>query len=104
MSYIDEKEVLRSLQPDVPGVVYIASMTVDPSCRRQGIAKTLLSAAIEVAREWQEDQCVLHVYQDNKPAIELYESQGFSTIFMDAPWLAKLAVRPRFLMRREVTG
>lgn len=104
MSYIDEKEVLRSLEPGTPGVVYIASMAVSPEHRRKGLATALLHAATQVAAEyWNETQCVLHVYQDNTPAITLYENQGFSTIFMDAPWLAQVCVRPRFLMRKYLS-
>ena len=101
VSYIDEKEVLSSLDPGTTGVAYIQSMAVDPALRRQGIASTMLSAAERVAREWAEQLAVLHVYQDNTKAIELYKKAGFAVIFQDAPWLAKLAVRPRFLMRKD---
>lgn len=102
VSYIDEKEVLQSLEPGTQGVVYIASMTVSSDVRRQGAAKALLEAAVEVTREWNENTCVLHVYQDNIAAIELYKKQGFGIIFADAAWLMKLAVRPRFLMRKSL--
>ena len=102
VSYIDEKEVLQSLEPGTQGVVYIASMTVSSDVRRQGAAKALLEAAEEVTKEWNEDKCVLHVYQDNSAAIALYEKQGFETIFGDAAWLAKVAVRPRFLMKKAI--
>ena len=102
VSYIDEKEVLQSLEPGTPGVVYLASMTVDPGFRNKGVAKLLLKAAFEVTKEWNEEQCVLHVYQDNAAAVELYKGAGFLTIFQDAAWLAKVAVRPRFLMKRNV--
>eukprot|EP00890_Picochlorum_soloecismus_P006723 jgi/Picsp_1/876/NSC_04364-R1_gcn5-related n-acetyltransferase family-like protein len=102
VSYIDEKEVLQSLEPGTPGVVYLASMTVDPGCRNKGVAKLLLKAAFEVTKEWNEEQCVLHVYQDNSAAVELYKGAGFLTIFQDAAWLAKVAVRPRLLMKRVV--
>ena len=70
VSYIDEKEVLQSLEPGTPGVVYLASMTVDPRYRNKGVAKLLLKAAFEVTKEWNEEQCVLHVYQDNSAAVE----------------------------------
>ena len=102
VSYIDEKEVLQSLEPGTPGVVYLASMTVDPEYRKKGVAKLLLRAAFEVTKEWNEKQCVLHVYQDNSEAVGLYKGAGFSTIFQDAAWLARVAVRPRFLMKRNV--
>ncbi len=100
VSYIDEKEVLASLEPGTSGVVYIASMAVAPSARRQGAAKALLEGALEVTKEWGETQAVLHVYQDNVAAVALYSNQGFKTIFQDSPLWAKVGVRPRFLMRR----
>jgi ribosomal protein S18 acetylase RimI-like enzyme len=102
ISYIDEKEVLQSLEPDTQGVVYIASMTVSSAVRRQGAARALLEAAERVTKEWDEDKCVLHVYQDNTAAIDLYKKQGFETIFGDAAWLAKVAVRPRYLMKKAI--
>ena len=100
VSYIDEKEVLSSLEPGTQGVVYVASMAVAPSARRQGAAKALLEGAVGVAKEWGETQAVLHVYQDNQPAVALYAKEGFSTIFQDSPLWAKVGVRPRFLMRK----
>ena len=102
VSYIDEKEVLGSLEPGTAGVVYIASMAVAPSARRQGAAKALLEGALLVTKEWGEKQAVLHVYQDNPPAVALYENEGFQTVFQDSPLWAKVGVRPRFLMRRTV--
>lgn len=102
VSYINEKEVLRSLDPSMPGVVYIASMAVSPSMRRRGAATALLEGAVEVTKEWNEQLCVLHVYQDNKAAINLYKRAGFEIIFGDASWLANVGVRPRFLMKRDI--
>lgn len=102
VSYIDEKEVLGSLEPGTPGVVYIASMAVAPSARRQGAAKALMEGALVVTKEWGEKQAVLHVYQDNPPAVALYLKEGFQTIFQDSPLWAKVGVRPRFLMRKTV--
>lgn len=102
ISYITEKEVLASIGPGTEGVAYIQSMAVDSARRRMGAASALLSAAEKVVQEWGEDLAVLHVYQDNKTAVNLYEKRGFSIIFQDAPWLAKLAVRPRYLMRKNL--
>ena len=102
VSYIDIKEVLNSLEPGMEGVTYIQSMAVDPMQRRRGVASALLGGAEKVAKEWAEKMAVLHVYQDNESAISLYKKQGFDVIFQDAPWLAKLAVRPRYLMRKDM--
>jgi ribosomal protein S18 acetylase RimI-like enzyme len=101
VSFIDEKEVLSSLEPGRTGVTYIQSMAVDVSRRRQGAAAAMLMAAEQVAIEWSQILAVLHVFQDNESAVKLYKKQGYEIIFQDAPWLAKLAVRPRFLMRKN---
>jgi ribosomal protein S18 acetylase RimI-like enzyme len=102
VSYVDEREVLQCLEPNIPGVVYIASMAVNPSVRRQGAAQALLEGAVEVTREWRENKCVLHVYQSNKPAILLYEKRGFKTVYEDSPLWAKVGVQPRFLMQKSI--
>jgi ribosomal protein S18 acetylase RimI-like enzyme len=101
VSYIDEKEVLQSLEPGTKAFCYIASMAVGSRSRRQGVASTLLAAAEAVACMWGEKQAALHVYQDNQPAIALYRAGGYEIIHQDAPWLAKVAVRPRYLMRKK---
>lgn len=101
VSYIDEKEILKSLEPGTTWFVYVASMAVDPGCRRQGVATAMMEAAEQVALRWDEEQTLLHVYQDNTPAIELYKVNGYETIFQDPSWLARVAVRPRFLMRKR---
>ena len=100
VSYLDEKEVLASLPPETPGFVYISSMAVDPSRRRQGAASALLLAAEAVAKSWSDDALHLHVFQNNTSAVDLYKYHGFQCIYQDAPWLAKVGVRPRYLMRK----
>lgn len=101
VSYIDVKEILKSLEPGTEGFVYIASMAVDTEYRRRGVASALLKGAENVAKRWDEKQALLHVYQDNVPAVELYKNREYEIIYQDAPWLAKLAVRPRYLMRKK---
>jgi ribosomal protein S18 acetylase RimI-like enzyme len=101
VSFIAEKEILASLEAGTQGFPYIASMAVDPGVRRQGAATAMLGAAQGVAGAWRERQALLHVYQDNAPAVDLYRAAGYETIFADASWWAKLAVRPRFLMRKR---
>ena len=53
------------------------------------------------AELWGEEAPVLHVYQDNSPAVSLYQGCGYEVIFQDAAWWARLGVRPRFLMQRR---
>ncbi len=53
-------------------------MAVDESCRGQGVGKALLSAAIDMAEQWQAvTRIELEVYTDNPAAIKLYQNCGF---------------------------
>ncbi len=49
VSYLDEKEVLRSLGPGAAAFAYIASMAVDSAWQQRGVATALLRGAEEVA-------------------------------------------------------
>jgi ribosomal protein S18 acetylase RimI-like enzyme len=106
VSYLDTKHVLEELgEPGVSAVPYIASMAVDASQRRQGAATALLEAAEVVASSsqwWGEPRAVLHVFQDNSGAVELYKSRGYEVVFGDASWWGKLGARPRYLMRKKL--
>lgn len=55
----------------------ICNLAVFPEHRNQGIAKQLLGHAVDIARRNQYDSVCLFVWQDNTPAIKLYESIGF---------------------------
>lgn len=104
ISWIDIQHVLDELnEPGVTAVPYLASMAVDPSFRRSGAATALLEAAESLAcLVWEEPRAVLHVYQDNEPAIELYKRRGYEIVFADAGWWKRLGARPRFLMRKQL--
>jgi len=56
---------------------YIAAVAVHPDYRRRGIARRLISRAIEHARGHGAQVCILDVRADNVPAYELYRSFGF---------------------------
>ncbi len=56
---------------------YIAAVAVHPDYRRRGIARRLISRAIEHARAHGAQICILDVRTDNTPAYELYKSFGF---------------------------
>jgi ribosomal-protein-alanine N-acetyltransferase len=55
----------------------VLTLAVAPDRRRQGLAKTLLAAAIEAARQSGARAAFLEVADDNAPAAALYASQGF---------------------------
>ncbi|MEO9175217.1 MAG: ribosomal protein S18-alanine N-acetyltransferase [Gaiellales bacterium] len=59
-------------------VWHVMNVAVDPDLRRQGIARALL-AELYVRVEDPEAQFTLEVRRSNRPAIELYERDGFRT-------------------------
>lgn len=63
-----------------PEIAIVWGMWVDPSHRRQGVARRLLVAAIEWARNRQHRAAELGVYDGNDPAHLLYVSVGFVEI------------------------
>ena len=76
------------------GYCYVASMVVAPAWRRRGGAQALLRAAELAAEAWDEQQAVLHVYQDNDPAVQAYKAAGYEVLHS----LNKLFARPRHVM------
>lgn len=76
-----DKEVLEHLKPQADRYSYISSMCVAPNLRRKGLASSLISAVELQAVEWAaagtKDLC-LHVYQDNQPAVKLYQVSFYS--------------------------
>ena len=53
---------------------------VSPSFRRQGMARRLLSAAEDLARDRGKETIGLHVTGDNLRALRLYESEGYKEV------------------------
>src|SRR5262249_22634350 len=58
-------------------VGYIKRVVVHPDYRGQGIARRLMQAVIAFSREEHLSFLDLHVFEQNLPAIRLYESLGF---------------------------
>jgi ribosomal protein S18 acetylase RimI-like enzyme len=59
-------------------VGYIKRVVVHPDFRQHGLARRLMEHIIDYARTEQPlDAIDLHVWEDNRPAIRLYESLGF---------------------------
>lgn len=56
---------------------YIAMLAVASTHRNKGIAKALVSKAIEAMRDQNADEIVLETEEENVPAIKLYERLGF---------------------------
>lgn len=58
-------------------VGYIKRVVIHPDYRRHGIARQLMQALIAFAREQHLHFLDLHVFEQNLPAIGLYDSLGF---------------------------
>ena len=59
---------------------YVERLVVSPSFRRQGMARRLLSAAEDLARNRNKKTIGLHVTADNLRALRLYESEGYKEV------------------------
>jgi ribosomal protein S18 acetylase RimI-like enzyme len=55
----------------------IGNVAVLPEHRRKGIARQLIQAALDLARQHQIKNVVLEVISHNLPAVKLYENKGF---------------------------
>ncbi len=60
------------------GEAELLRVGVDPGARRQGLARALLVEGLEQLRRLDIQVCFLEVRVNNKAAIHLYESLGFS--------------------------
>ena len=64
----------------MPSEAYVERLVVSPSFRRQGMARRLLSAAEDLARDRGKHTVGLHVTGENLRALRLYESEGYREI------------------------
>lgn len=64
----------------------MANVAVDVDCRRQGIARRLVEASLEHAREHAASEVLLQVRQDNRGALALYEGMGFEALTSRTAW------------------
>lgn len=70
----------------IRGEAHVLNLAVHPEARRQGVATTLLNAAIDAARAQAADILYLEVRRSNAGAQKLYEGFGFKQV----------GVRPRY--------
>ena len=63
-----------------PAEAYVERLVISPSFRRQGMARRLLSAAEDLARNHGKETVGLHVTTENLRALRLYESEGYREV------------------------
>jgi ribosomal protein S18 acetylase RimI-like enzyme len=64
----------------VSSEAYIERLVVSPDFRRRGMARRLLAAAEDLARDAGKRTVGLHVSGNNLPALRLYESEGYKEV------------------------
>jgi ribosomal protein S18 acetylase RimI-like enzyme len=83
---------------------YVERLVVSPSFRRQGIARLLLTAAEDLARETGKESVGLHVSGNNLTALRLYEAEGYEEVGRQGSLLTGyfLDIRQWLYMRKEL--
>jgi RimJ/RimL family protein N-acetyltransferase len=69
---------LIAAQQENPNSVYLYSLWLDPAARGRGLARPLVAAAVNWARDQRVQTITLRVASDNLAARAVYESLGFS--------------------------
>ena len=74
-----EKDPRGFVFPQARETLYLLYLAVDEAFRGQGIARALIHASEELAREWGRTGLLLDVAEDN-PALSLYKRLGFERL------------------------
>jgi ribosomal protein S18 acetylase RimI-like enzyme len=83
---IDDRGVgLIGAQRENAATVYLYSLWLDPSARRRGLGRALVSTAVEWARAEQARAVTLRVNTDNAAARGVYEGLGFRVAVAGSP-------------------
>jgi ribosomal protein S18 acetylase RimI-like enzyme len=65
----------------------MANIAVDADHRRSGIARRLVEASLDHARQRGATEVLLQVRHDNQPALALYDGMGFKSLTTRTTWL-----------------
>jgi RimJ/RimL family protein N-acetyltransferase len=78
-AWIDNRPVgLIGAQQETTDCVYLYSLWLDPQARGKGLARPLVTAAVDWARDLHASTVTLRVAADNAQARGVYESLGFT--------------------------
>jgi ribosomal protein S18 acetylase RimI-like enzyme len=88
----------------VTSEAYIERLVISPSFRRQGMARRLLSAAEDLARDAGKKTLGLHVAGNNLGALRLYEAEGYAEISRQRSLIAAwfMDIREWLYLRKEL--
>ena len=83
---------------------YVERLVVAPAFRRHGMARRLLSAAEDLARDSGKKTVGLHVSATNVPALRLYEDEGYEEIARQRSYLTGyfLGIRDWLYLKKEL--
>jgi len=83
---------------------YVERLVVSPAFRRQGIARLLLAAAEDLARESGKETVGLHVSGNNLTARRLYEAEGYKEVGRQRSLLTSylLDIREWLYLKKEL--
>jgi GNAT superfamily N-acetyltransferase len=79
-----EVVAVQRLRPYAPGLIWYEGLRVASAHRRQGIARTMLGAAVEEARE--QGFREMRLATRDEPAIRLFEQAGFQRLVETTWW------------------
>jgi len=77
LAAVDNAPVGLILMRAIAGEAEVLTLAVEPSHRRQGVARALLEAALDLAAAAEAETCFLEVAADNAAALALYRAAGF---------------------------
>ena len=82
---------------------YIFNLAVHPQWRRRGVAKQLLLAAEQTAKQWGFSRLYIHVLEDNYAARSLYDRLDYRLHSQEGTMPHYLLGRPRqFLLKKKL--
>jgi ribosomal protein S18 acetylase RimI-like enzyme len=89
---VGKAELMLPPQESLNAIGYIRRVVVHPNFQHKGLARQLLTHAITYARNEQNlDALDLHVWEQNQPAIHLYEMLGFELQHRELYYRLKLS-------------
>jgi ribosomal-protein-alanine N-acetyltransferase len=80
VAHTDQDIVGYLIGREVAGTGEVLNLAVAPDCRRRGVARTLLRAALALLKKRHVDEVFLEVRESNRSAQALYLSSGFRPV------------------------